>query len=250
MKSELLIDTHCHTIASGHAYSTVLEIAKEANNKGLEMVAITDHGPKMPGGPHIFHIANQRVIPNKISGVEILRGVEANIMDYEGNLDVSEYVLKRLDIIIASLHDICIKPGTKKENTKALKLAMENEYVDIIAHPGNPQFPIDIEEVVLKAKETNTLIEINNGSFHGSRKGSLDNCTEIARTCKKHGVKVTVGSDSHISYDVGEFSDVVNIFKEIQMPEELIMNLSADKLKNYLKEKNKERFIKIDQSTV
>ena len=52
----LIADMHCHTVASGHAYSTVQEIAREASNKGLEMVAITDHGPSMPGGPHCYHL--------------------------------------------------------------------------------------------------------------------------------------------------------------------------------------------------
>ena len=56
---KLLLDMHNHTIASGHAYSTIQEIAAEANKKGLKYVGITDHGPKMPGGPHIFDIGNQ-----------------------------------------------------------------------------------------------------------------------------------------------------------------------------------------------
>ena len=46
------VDTHCHTIASGHAYSTIVENAKAASEKGLKMIAITDHGPAMPGTFH------------------------------------------------------------------------------------------------------------------------------------------------------------------------------------------------------
>ncbi|EOD00427.1 phosphatase [Caldisalinibacter kiritimatiensis] len=242
-----LIDTHCHTVASGHAYSTILELAKEANNKGLEMIAITDHGPKMPGGPHIYHFGNLKVIPSKICGVEILRGVEANIMDTEGNVDLPEYVLEKLDLVLASLHEGCFDPGNQEHNTKALIKAMENKYVDIIAHPGNPVYPINKEEFVKKAKETNTLIEINNSSFIKSRKGSREHCIEIANLCKKYGVKVIAGSDCHISFDVGRFDKVIEVLNEIDMPAERIMNLSPKEFKEYLKSKGKIRFMDKEQ---
>lgn len=245
-----LIDTHCHSLASGHAYSTIQEIAKEANNKGLEMVAITDHGPQMPGGPHILHIANQGVIPPKINGVEILRGVEANIIDYEGNIDIPDKILKRLDLVIASLHDVCIEPGNIDENTRALMGAMENPFVDVIAHPGNPCFPINMEDVILKAKKTNTLIEINNSSLShtGSRAGSLENCVKLAKLCKKHKVNITLGSDAHIAFEVGEFHKAIGIINDIDMPKELIMNLSPQRLKQYLSSKGKVKFMDSNDS--
>ncbi len=245
-----LIDTHCHSLASGHAYSTIQEIAKEANNKGLKMVAITDHGPQMPGGPHVFHIGNQGVIPNMIYGVEILKGVEANIINYDGGLDIPERILKRLDFVLASLHDVCIESGSVDENTGAIIGAMENPLVDAIGHSGNPNFPIDMEAMVLKAKETNTLIEINNSSLihQGSRAGSLANCTEIAKLCKKHNVPITVGSDSHVSFSVGEFNKAISILNDIQMPEELIMNLHPHRLKQYLSSKGKIRFMESNDS--
>lgn len=240
---KFLIDTHCHTVASGHAYSTVQEIAKEANNKGLEIIAITDHGPDMPGGPHMYHFGNLRVVPNSIFGVEILKGIEANIMDTSGTLDLPEFILKKLDLVLASLHEGCFEPGDVDHNTKALIKAMENPYVDIIAHPGNPLYPIDEEAFVLKAKETNTLIEINNSSFVGSRRGSRENCIKIAKLCKKHGVMVAAGSDCHISFDVGRFDKVIEIFSEIDMPDELIINLHPSRFKQYLKSKGKIRFM-------
>ncbi len=240
---EILIDMHNHTIASGHAYSTIQEIAAEANKKGLKFIGITDHGPKMPGGPHFFHISNQRVIPEKIYGVEILKGVEANIMDQEGQLDVPERLLKNLDIVIAGLHDGCIEPWDIDGNTKALLNVMENKYVDIISHPGNPIFPIHKEKFVLKAKETKTLVEINNSSFVGSRKGSRDNCYEIVMLCKKHGVPVIANSDSHISFDVGRVDKAMGLLKEVEMPEELVINTCVHRFTNYLKAKGKTRFI-------
>lgn len=237
-----VIDTHCHTMASGHAYSTVIEVAREANNKGLKIVGITDHGPNMPGASDIFHIINQKVIPEKIFGVDILKGVEANIIDYSGKLDISDDVLENLDLVIASLHDICIEPKNKGEHTNALLMAMENDKVDIIAHPGNPAFPIDKEKVVLGAKSTNTIIEINNSSLGKSRVGSLENCKDIARLCKTHGVRIMLGSDAHIAFDVGKFDKAIDMLNEIKMPKELILNLYPGEFISYLKEKGKNRF--------
>jgi putative hydrolase len=228
------VDTHCHTISSGHAYSTIIEVAETAGEKGLKLIAMTDHGPAMPGGPHIFHINNQKVIPDYIKGVRVLKGVEANIMDFEGRLDLPEKTLKNLDIVIASLHDVCIAPGNIEENTNALMKAMQNPYVDIIAHPGNPYYPIDIDKLVQCAYDTGTLIEINNSSFIGSRKGSAENCRRIAAKASEKGIMLVAGSDCHICYDVGKFNKVEEIFEEIAMPEELVINTDPRKLIDYL----------------
>lgn len=236
---KFLLDTHCHTISSGHAYSTIIEIAEVAGEKGLKLIAMTDHGPAMPGGPHIFHINNQRVIPDYIKGVRVLKGVEANIMDFEGGLDMPEKTLKNLDIVIASLHDVCIAPGSVEENTSALVKAMQNPHVDIIAHPGNPYYPIDIDRLIQCADDTGTLIEINNSSFIGSRKGSAENCRRIAAKAKEKGVKLIAGSDCHICYDVGKFNKVGEIFEDIAMPEELVINTDPRKLIDYLNKKGR-----------
>lgn len=231
---KFLVDTHCHTISSGHAYSTISEIAETAVEKGLKLIAMTDHGPAMPGGPHIFHIGNQRIIPDYIKGVRVLKGVEANIMDFGGRLDLPDKYLKKLEIVIASFHDVCIAPGSVEENTRALIEAMRNPYVDIIAHPGNPCYPIDIDRLIQCAYDTGKLIEINNSSFIGSRKGSEENCRRIAAKAREKGVMLTAGSDCHICYDVGKFNKVEEIFKEVEMPEELVINTDPRKLIDYL----------------
>lgn len=231
---KIILDMHNHTISSGHAYSTVQEIAKEAHNRGLKYVGITDHGPSMPGGPHIYHIGNQKVIPSQINGVNILKGVEANILDIEGKLDVPENLLKDLDIVIASLHEQCIEPTNEKNHTKALINAMKNPNVDILAHTGNPAFPVNKEELVLMAKKTNTLIEINNSSFVSSRLGSCDNCKEIAILCKKHSVPIIINSDSHISFAVGQFKEALEMLASIDMPIDLIINYHEDKFLKFI----------------
>lgn len=243
---KFLLDMHNHTIASGHAYSTVLEIVTEARNKGLKMVGITDHGHKMPGVLGEHFTSNQRILPHTIYGVEVLNGVEANILNQDGEIDVPERRLKRMDIVIAGLHDVVTTPWDKDGNTKAIISTLENEYVDMISHPGNILFPINMEEVVLKAKEVNKLLEINNGTFSStSRSGSLENCYEIARLCKKHQVPVIVSSDSHFALDVGVFDKAIEVLKDVEMPEELIINTSIERFKAFLKMRGKKRFINI-----
>lgn len=227
---KIYADLHCHTVNSGHAYSTIKEYADEASKKGLKVIAITDHGPAMPGGPHIFHIGNQRVLPKYISDVRILKGVEANILDYKGSIDLPERYMKNLDIVVASLHDICIAPGNVEENTNAMIGAMKNPFINIIAHPGNPYYPIDVDKVVQCAKETDTLLEINNGTFVGSRKGSFENCKAIAQKAKEKGVVVSLGSDAHTSYDIGRIDMLMRVLEESGMPEELIINTSIERL--------------------
>lgn len=241
-----ILDTHTHTLASGHAYSTLLENIRRASEMGLEILGTTDHGPRMPGGPHLFYFGNLKVIPREIYGVIHLKGCEANIIDFEGNLDIPvELIKNRLDIIIASLHDVCIKPGTRDENTKALLGALKNPYVDIIGHLGNPVFPIWEEEVVKKAKEEGKIIEINNGSF-SSRPGCEENCIKIAALCKEYGVKVILGSDAHICHQIGGFDKAERILKAVNMPEDLIMNTEKKKIIRYLKAKGRLSDVSLD----
>jgi len=235
---KFVIDTHTHTVSSGHAYSTIQEMAAAASEKGIEMLAMTDHGPSMKGAPYLYHFGNLRVIPERISGVRILKGVEANIVSYSGDTDMPNGYLKKLDFAIASFHEICIAPSTVEDHTNALIKVLENPYIDAVAHPGNPQFQVDVERVVRAAKENNKFIEINNHSFV-VRTGSEENCKEFALQCKKLGVRIVCGSDAHISFHVGSFERVYKLLEEIEFPEALIMNTSIAKFEKYLLERQK-----------
>lgn len=235
---KIVVDTHTHTISSGHAYSTVQEMAREASSNGIQMFAVTDHGPDMKGAPFLYHFGNLRVIPDEIYGVRIIKGVEANIIDYNGKTDMPDEYLKRLDFVMASFHDICIKPSTVEEHTNALINVLKNPLIDAVAHPGNPQFQVDIEKVVLAAKEYGKLIEINNHSFI-VRSGSEDNCKEFARKCKEHGTKIVCGSDAHISFDVGRFDRVEKLFEEVGISEDIVLSTSVDKVLEYLKQRRR-----------
>ena len=160
MNLNLVGDLHTHTVASGHGYSTVMEIAQVAKRK-TGVVAITDHSPEMPGGPLPIYFESHGHFPREIAGVKIYFGVEADILDEKGNLALDEKLLKKLDIVIVSFHPQIFPPASREINTQALLRAIENPLVDIIAHPGNPRYPLDYERVVEAAVSRGKVIEIN-----------------------------------------------------------------------------------------
>ncbi len=230
----ILADLHCHTLASTHAYSTVKELADMAAELGMEAIAITDHAPAIPDSPHLWHFDNLRNIPRTINGVKILYGAELNIVDDAGNTDLPDATLKKLDIVVASIHDVCFG-GTKGRSDYADMYisVLENPYVDIIGHSGAHNYPYSHDDVVLKAKNEHKLIEINAHSFF-ARPSSISNCREIALACKKHGTGICVDSDAHICYDLGQYSPALDMLRELEFPEELIINRNLDSLRTYL----------------
>lgn len=233
----LVVDSHTHSISSGHAYSTIQEMAGNAKENGIEMFAVTDHGPALPGAPHIFHFMNMKVIPSRLSGVRVLKGTEANIIRYDGSLDIPDYCLKRLDFVIVAFHDVCIEPSTMKEHTQGMINALKNPYVDAVAHPGNPVFQVDIPEVVKAAKQLGKAIEINNHSFR-TRKGSEENCSRFARECADTGTSIVCGSDAHIGCHIGSFENVTRLLEMAGVPESCILNTSVEAFDRYLSGKS------------
>jgi len=233
---KIIIDTHTHSLSSGHAYNTIQEMSLEAKAKGIKMIAVTDHAPAMTGAPTWLHFWNLKILPEEIHGVRIIKGVEANIIDFNGNVDLQDRVLASLDFVIASLHDEVLNPSNIKDHTAAFVKALENPFIDAIGHPGNPKFQVDIDEVVRAAKDFNKLIEINNHSFY-VRTGCEANCHEFARKCKEKGVRIVCGSDAHFSSYIGRFENVYKLLDEVGMPEELVLNTSIEKFEEYLKQK-------------
>lgn len=235
------IDLHVHTTASGHAYSTLKEYIDWGKQHGMETIGFSDHGPAMPGGPNIFHIGNQTIIPRVIDGIRVLRGVEANILSVNGDIDISEKYIHRLDYCIASLHDVVIKPAHIDRNTQAIIQAVRNPSVDIIGHSGNPRFPIHIDAFVEACLAENKVIEINNSSFVSeSRTGSKAFCYAIAERAKALGVKLILGSDAHIAYALGGFENSLKLLSDLNIDPSQVINTSMDALSTYFKERGRD----------
>ncbi|WP_171346417.1 phosphatase [Vibrio coralliilyticus] len=232
---KLVVDTHTHTYASGHAYSTLIENAKLAKEHGLEMFCTTDHAESMPGAPHYWFFSNQRVLPRFIEGVAVIRGVESNILNTKGEVDIHPSTDKNLDWAIASFHEPVFRPSSKEEHTEALINTIRGGRVDALGHLGNPNFDFDFESVLTCAREHNVAIEINNTTLKGnSRVGSVERCHEIAQIGKKLGVYFTTGSDAHFCEDVGNLSLVSDLMDDVGIDSARVITYSARQFLDFL----------------
>lgn len=234
---KLSVDTHSHILMSGHAYSTINEMILGAKERGMEALAITEHAPTMPGTCHQFYFSNYKVIPREKHGIHVLFGTELNILDCDGKVDLPERLLAQMDLCIASIHTPCFGPSKGiLENTKAYVNAMQNPYVNIIGHPDDGRFPVDMEVLARTAKEKGVLLEINNSSLRpgGFRENTVENAEEMLKWCKHYGTMVTVGSDAHIDVDAGNFEEAYKLLERVEFPEELVATTSFEKLKPYV----------------
>jgi putative hydrolase len=239
-KYDIKVDLHVHTISSGHAYSTVEECVRAASEKGLEAIAITDHGPAIPGSGNLYHFWNLKVLRRRWHGVLVLRSVEANILDTKGSLDLPDRVLESLDVVHAGLHPYTGYDGeTVEENTAAILGALSHPLVDVIAHPDNPNYPVDMERLTEAAAREGKALEVNNSSFVYTRGGSEETCREMLGEIERQGGLVAVGSDAHVATFAGEFSHAVEILLETDIASHSVINYTIERLEDFLQTRGK-----------
>lgn len=231
-------DYHTHTIYS-HGMGTIEENVKAAINKGLKVVAITDHGPgyvECGIKKEDYKKMREQVdrLKEKYYGViDILLGIEANVMDVKGRLDVDDDILKHSDILLAGFHfDIVYREFLEEVrskmnrfgnikykidrnlyneileiNTKAIARAMKTYDIDIITHPNDKQ-PIDILRVAQVAANTNTAFEINNFHRH-------PNLCDLKEAMMVQNLEFVISSDAHRPKDVGNFSRALKLLNAL-----------------------------------
>lgn len=233
------LDTHTHTIASGHAYNTMTEMIKEAADRGLELLGITEHAPAMPGSCHEFYFQNLRAVDReelkRRYGILVLLGAELNVLDESGALDLPEEVFQQLDVTIASLHLPCFRCRDEKENTNAVIHAIENPLVDIIGHPDDGRLPLIYEPIVEAAKKHGKLLEMNDSSLRpgGYRMGAEENYRKMLELCMEYEQPIVVDSDAHFISQIGLHSHAEKILLEMNFPERLVVNHSVEKFLEY-----------------
>lgn len=234
---EIELDMHTHTIASGHAFSTMQEMVQAAAEKGLKLLGITEHTPGIPGTCDPIYFRNLHVVPRKMYGIELMLGAEINILDSKGIIDADEELMRRLDLRIAGIHSLCYSAGTVEENTQGMVNVIGNPYIQIISHPGDGTAKLHFEPIVLAAKQYGTLLEINNSSLKPTRNkvDARENNLKILRLCKRYEVPIILGSDAHISFDIANYEHVYELLQETEFPEVLIVNKSVEVFKNHLK---------------
>ena len=229
---QIVADLHTHTNVSHHAFSTLEEMIAGARRAVLYAIAITNHGPAMEDGAHPWHFSSYRTAPRRMDGVYLLSGIEMNILP-GGRVDEIEYGrIRKLDFFIASFHEPCFPPATAAEHTAALEQILRNPMINCLGHLGNPNFPFDHERIISQCNAFGKIVEINNNSVN-VRRGSEENCRDIARLCKQYRVPVAVNTDAHISYAVGQVEGAMAMLESMDFPEELVINSSLERLRDY-----------------
>lgn len=233
------VDTHTHTVISGHAWSTLTENCLAAKAKGMKGLCLTEHGPAIEGGAPAYIPHSQRMLPETVEGIRVYRGVEINILDHKGRLDIPPEYLKFCEFAIASIHSHMFPERKKREeNTEVYCKMLRNPYVDILGHADDPSVPCDFEALVRTAGEEGKLLELNNNSTTAHRPGSLPSLKAYILCCKAHGQRVCVASDAHFHTMVGNVAPLMTLLEELEFPPELIVNLTKDRFDNYQKERN------------
>ncbi|MGE1062007.1 phosphatase [Megasphaera paucivorans] len=238
MPVKSLFDLHTHTVASGHAYSTLKENLAAAKAKGLIAMGTSDHSPGMPGSAEKTFFQNYRIFPKSVNGIRLLKGMEVNITDFEGNLDGGQ-VMREMEYVIASLHSHSIQPGSAEENTQAVIGAMKNPWVKIIGHLDDGRYPMDYEKVVQAASSFGVALELNNSSLLDSsaRENGRHWGRILIQQAAIHHSYIVMGSDAHIWCDVGRMDEAQKVIEEISFPNEKILNYTQSGLEWILRKR-------------
>jgi DNA polymerase (family X) len=198
-------DLHCHTTASD-GNQTVLEMARAAQARGYEYVAITDHSASHGFGNHVTPDELRRQIERvakaneKLDGFTVLAGSEVNILP-DGSLDYEDELLAELDWTIASAHTSF--GMSEDEMTKRIVTAIENPRVRAIGHPTGRKlgqrepYAVDMDRVIEAAARTGTFLEIN------ANPNRRDLSDVHARAAADAGVKLLIDSDAHRAESFG-----------------------------------------------
>ncbi|MFZ7132197.1 MAG: PHP domain-containing protein [Eubacteriales bacterium] len=239
-------DYHTHTTFS-HGKSTIEENIIKAMALGLEKIVISDHG----SGHFLYGVKRSRWIEMrrlvdqmrlKYPNIEILLGIEANIIGLHGDIDIRENEFEIYDIIHVGFHYgiipktlkdffylYCLnasakiipflKNKAKKINTLALIRVMEQHPIFMVTHPG-AKVPVDIDAVAKKAAQLDIVLEINSSHGHLTREDIV--------IAKKYNVKFAVNSDAHVLENIGNVSEGLKSIQYAKIPIEYVINIKED----------------------
>jgi putative hydrolase len=225
---KITADYHIHSTYSKnrHGKSTIEEIVLRAIELGLKEIAITDHGPSH----YLYGIKKNKIaeaknivtsLQKKYPQIKILFGVEANILNFNGDIDLNDDLKKFCDIILCGYHlgvlyssisdfrdfylmnfignlNNKLKERIIEKNTEAIVNALNKNRIDILTHPGD-KIAVNIDKIAAAAEKRNTLLEISNSHGHL-------NANEIM-IAAKYNVKFVINSDSHIKDNIGGYEN-------------------------------------------
>ena len=231
----LKADLHIHGVNSGHAYNTLYAIFEEAARKGLRLAALTDHGPAMDGTLGWIHFNMAKRAPAEIAGVRCLWGVELNVIDGDGKVDLPDATLECLDIVLFGFHGArAYSDMGHKANTEAVIRALNNPLIDVLTHPMHPQFPCDPVAILRAALERGVLPELNLSYLRQYGEVHFSGFQLIVDMAKAHGSKLVVNSDAHFLHEIGDESALHTYWDALGLDESMILNADLDSLETWL----------------
>ncbi|MBQ2754649.1 MAG: PHP domain-containing protein [Clostridia bacterium] len=221
------VDLHTHSNYSAHSYSTIYENVMYAVKRGLKGIGITDHGPVIEDGGHVWHFHALKDLPEFAEGVRLFKGIEASLLNADGKMDIDKVNAHNMDYIIASYHGSFEGIFTKEDLERAYLNAMENPQVKILGHIDRGPFEIDYQTIITKAKEKNIAVELNKHSLE------LDDVyrgrvIKIAEICNDLKVPVVVNSDAHFCTEIGNVGIITDLLTELDFDEGLIINANYE----------------------
>lgn len=197
-------DLHTHTTLTD-GLNSLDEMAEAAKQSGYQYIANTEHSQRlaMAGGLDAKKLAENIKRIDKFNETQkdfiVLKGIEVDILE-DGSLDLPDYILKDLDIVVCSIHYKFNLP--EKKQTERILKAMDNPYFNILGHPTGrlinerEPYAIDMERIMQKAKENNCFLEIN------SQPSRLDLNDHYIKMGKEIGIKFSIASDAHSVRDL------------------------------------------------
>ncbi len=242
-----LSDLHIHSLASGHAFNTIDEITAFAAQNGYKLIGISDHGPNMERAPHSGYFEMLYRLPNKVNGMTVLYGCEANILDVSGRLDLNDDLIMSLDYVIAGLHKRTSYSGcSQSENTDAIVSLINSGRADIVSHPISLSFPGDPEKILQAALKNHVILECNKSVLREAVARHKDDIIKLNSVlfegARDMGVKILLGSDAHHISEMAVSDDEDMMLKEyyhISLSD--MLNSYPEKLYNLLMERKRAR---------
>lgn len=226
----IVADLHTHTVASGHAADTIRTVCEKAMERGLGGVAITDHGPGVPGGANPIYFMNlRRMVRGIETPIRVIAGIEEDISNVKGDLTLDEEVHRGLEIVTAGCHPYTwIVEQPMKVRTDAIINAITRKNIQILTHPVASFCDFDLPAVIDACTNTGVALELNE-----SKTENVGTILKFLEMCAKSGARIVLSSDAHVAEEVGTFHRGTSILKTARFPEELVINGSSDAIGSF-----------------
>ncbi len=238
----LTYDMHIHSIRSLCGTMTLGEIVATAASKGLRGICVTDHGMAMEVPRFQFHIFCKRY-PDMVDGVRVYKGIELNVLDETGRLDVPNELIPIFDYIAVGLHPVepLLPDRGAEANTDALLTTLRvNPWIDALAHPTQRSHPLEFQRLLPAMAAEGIAFEVNECNLRYG-KTTVEATAEALAAAVVHGVPIVANSDAHVFHELGEDDHINRVFQMADLDPIIAVNATEETLTAFLTERRNRR---------